>query len=59
MFPTRSDTNRPVLSQKKARSLKFLIWQEEGLDCSCSEIKGADQLCGYSTADLSAPLFIA
>ena len=28
-FPTRLDTDRPVQSQKKARSLKFLILEEE------------------------------
>ena len=30
-FPTRSDTNRPVQSQKQARTLKFWILEEEGL----------------------------
>ena len=42
-FPTRSDTNRPVQSQKQARCLKFRI-QEEKLHYPCSENKGADQL---------------
>ena len=51
-FPTRSDTNRPVQSQKKARSLKFRIEQEEGLYYLSSENKDADRLCGYCTADL-------
>ena len=41
---TRSDTNRPVHSQKKARSLKIQIYKEEGLYCLCTENKGAD-LC--------------
>ena len=31
MFPTRCDTNRPVQSQKQARSLKFLIKEEKKL----------------------------
>ena len=30
-FPTRSDTKRAVQPQKKARSLKFRIQEEEGL----------------------------
>ena len=46
--PTRSDTNKPVQSQKQARSLKFRIKEEEGLYNPCSENKGADQLCSYS-----------
>ena len=44
-FPTRSDTTRPVQLQKMARGLKFWIQEEEELYCSCSENKGADQLC--------------
>ena len=51
-FPTRSDTNRPVLSQKQARSLKIWIYEEEGLHYPSSENKGADQLCSYCEADL-------
>ena len=51
--PTRSDTNRPAQSQKKARSLKLRIKVEEELYYPCSENKGADQLCSYCTADLS------
>ena len=51
-FPTRSDTNWHVQSQKQARSLKFRILGEEGLYYPCSENKDADQLCSYSTADL-------
>ena len=51
-FPTRSDTNRAVQSQKQARSLKFLMKEEEGLYYSCSENKGPDQLCGYREPDL-------
>ena len=46
------DTNRPVQSQKIARSLKFLMKEEEGLYYPCSENKGADQLRGYREADL-------
>ena len=51
-FPNRSDTNRPVQSQKRARILKFRIQVEEQLYYSSSENKGADQLRGYREADL-------
>ena len=51
-FPTQSDTNRPVQSQKQARSLKFQIKEEERLYYPCSENKGADQLRSYCEADL-------
>ena len=53
-FPTRSDTNRPVQSQKQARSMKFRIQEEEKLYYPCSENKGADQLRSrsYCEADL-------
>ena len=51
-FPTRSDTNRPVQSQKQTRSLKFRIQEEENLYYPCSEIKGADQLRSFFEADL-------
>ena len=51
-FPNRSDTNRPVQSQKRARSLKFWSYVEEALYYPCSENKGADQLRGYREADL-------
>ena len=47
-----SDTNRTVQPQKIVRGLKFRIQKEEGLYYLCSENKGADQLCGYCTADL-------
>ena len=43
-FPTRSDTNRPVQSQEKARSLNIRIKEEEGLFYPSSENKSADQL---------------
>ena len=44
--PSRSDTNRAVPSQKKARSLKIRIQEEEGFYYACSENKGADlRLC--------------
>ena len=33
LVPTRSDTNRPVQSQKMFRGLKFCILVEEGLYC--------------------------
>ena len=51
-FPNRSDTNRPVQAQKRARSLKFRIEVEEELYYPSSENKGADQLRGYREADL-------
>ena len=45
-FPTRSDTNRPVQLWKMARSLKFLIKEEEVLYYSSSVNKGPDlRLC--------------
>ena len=39
-FPTRSDTNQPVQSQKQAMGLKFWISAEEKLYYLCSENKG-------------------
>ena len=51
-FPNRSDTNRPVHEQKRARSVKFRIYVEEELYYPRSENKGADQLRGYREADL-------
>ena len=51
-FPNRSDINRPVQAQKRARSLKFRIYVEEELYYPSSENKGADQLRGYREADL-------
>ena len=51
-FSTRSDTNRPVQSQKQARCLKFRIKEEEKLYYLCSENKGTDQLRSYCEADL-------
>ena len=50
-FPTRSDTNWPVLSQKQARRLKFQSEEGERLYYPCDENKDADQLCSYYTAD--------
>ena len=47
-FLNRSDINRPVQSQKKARSLKFRIKVEEEMYYPSSENKGA----GYRKADL-------
>ena len=35
--PTRSDTKQAVPSQKTARSMKFRIYEVEGLYYSCSE----------------------
>ena len=55
-FPSRSDTNRAVQSQKMARSLKFRIQEEEeeeeALNYTCGENKGADQLRSCCEADL-------
>ena len=51
-FPNRSDTKRPVQSQKTATSLKFWMYVEERLYYPCSENKGADQLRSYCKADL-------
>ena len=51
-FPTRSDINRTVQSQKQARCLKFRIKEEEGVYYPCNENKGADQLRSYCEADL-------
>ena len=51
-FSNRSDTNRPVQSQKQARRLKFWSQVEEELYYPSSENKGADQLRGYREADL-------
>ena len=51
-FPTRSDTNWAVQSQKMARGLKFWIEVIEGLYYLYSENKGADQLRSYCAADL-------
>ena len=51
-FSTRFDTNRPVQSQKMARSLKFWIEVEKGLYYLSSKNKGADQLRSYCEAVL-------
>ena len=51
-FPNRSDKNRPVQAQKRARSLKFWIYVEGELYYQSSENKGADQLRDYREADL-------
>ena len=51
-FPNRSETNRPVQSQKRARILKFRIKVEEELYYPSIENKGTDQLRGYREADL-------
>ena len=50
--PTRSDTNRPVQSQKMVRGWKFWIKKVQELYYPCSENKGADQLRSYCKADL-------
>ena len=51
-FPNRSDTNRLVQAQKRARSLKFRISVEEELYYPSRKNKGADQLHSYCEADL-------
>ena len=51
-FPNRSNTNRDVQAQKRARSLKFRIYKVEELYYPSNENKGADQLRGYREADL-------
>ena len=55
-FPTRSDTNRPVQAQKRARSLKFRIKVEEELYYPSSENKGADQLRGSPMQIVGFPM---
>ena len=50
-FPNRSDKNRPVQAQERARSLKFQIEVEEVLYHPSSENKGADQLRGNKIHD--------
>ena len=44
--------HKAVQLQKMARGLKVWILEVVGLYYLCSENKGADQLRGYSTADL-------
>ena len=51
-FPTWSDTNQAVQSQKMARGLKFRIKKEEGLYNLFRKNKGADQVRSYHEADL-------
>ena len=50
-FSNRSDTNRAVLAQKQARSLKFWIEVGEGLYYPLSENKGAVQFRDYREAN--------
>ena len=51
-FLTWSDTNQAVQLQKMAKGLKLRILEVEELCYLCSENKDADQLHGYSKADL-------
>ena len=51
-FPTRCHTHRAVQPQEMARTLKFQIYEEEELYYPSNENKGADQLRGFSEADL-------
>ena len=51
-FANRSDTNRAVQAQTRARILRFWSYVEEELYYPSSENKGADQLRGYREADL-------
>ena len=48
-FPTRSDTNRPIQSQKMDRNLKFWVEVEEEGYYPRGENKGADQPCSNYT----------
>ena len=57
-FPTRSDTNQPVQSSKKATSLKFQSLDYEGLYYLFCENKDNDQLCSHCTADLRLCFYI-
>ena len=50
VVPTRFNTNSPVLYQKKARSFKFTIKEEESLYYLCSENEDPDQLCNCCSA---------
>ena len=52
LFPTRSDTNQALQSQKMVRGWKFWIWKVEELYHPCSENNGADQLRSDCEADL-------
>ena len=51
-FPTGSNTNWPVQSEKKRKSLKVWIRVDVELYYSRSENKNADQMCSYCTAYL-------
>ena len=51
-FPTRSDINGSVRSQKMVKSLKFRIYDEEKFYYPSGETKGADQLRSYCESDL-------
>ena len=51
-FPTKSDRNRAVQSQKMVRGWKSWIQKVEELYYPCSKNKGADQLRSYCEADL-------
>ena len=50
-FPTRSNTNRFIQSQRQARSLKFWIKVEVRFTIRVMK-KCANELCSYCTADL-------
>ena len=47
VFLTRSNTNRPIHPQKKARIWKFWVLVDGELHYRCSENKGAEILCSY------------
>ena len=51
-FPTMSNANWPIQSQKMARDWKNLIEKVEELYYPCSENTDSDQLCGYHGTDL-------
>ena len=57
-FPTMSDTNRPVMSQKKARILKFWVKVEKESYYPCSKNKGAvtaQLICAFVFAKAIIP----
>ena len=53
-----SYTNWPVQLKKMTRNFKFRFKKEMNLYYSCSNNKGADQLCSYFTADMCLCFFI-
>ena len=50
-FPNWSDTNQPIQSQKRPRSLKMDLSRRRIIIVLCSKNNGADQLFKYCSAD--------